>query len=241
MIIYGLRPVLYYLTNFPADVSEVYLSRRDRLGEIRNLTPKNVRITIADEQYFQRRFTAVNHQGFAAMVSDFKYYNLDELDFDAGSLALILDGIKDPANLGAIMRTAEAFSVDAVIIPKDRAASVTPAVIRASSGAARGVRVCMAVNIARAINGLKDKGFWVAAVDIQDDAMPFYKYDMTGSVAFILGAEGKGIRRLPLEQADIVITIPLTGRVESLNVSAAAAAILSEASRQRSMKRLEGK
>jgi 23S rRNA (guanosine2251-2'-O)-methyltransferase len=241
MIIYGLRPVLYYLTNFPADVAEVYLSRRDRLGEIRNLTSKNVRITIADEQYFQRQFTAVNHQGIAARVGDFKYYNLDELDFGAESLALILDGIKDPANLGAIMRTAEAFSVDAVIIPKDRAASVTPAVIRASSGAARGVRVCMEVNIARAINSLKDKGFWVAAVDIQDDAIPFYKYDMTGSVAFVLGAEGKGIRRLPLEQADIVITIPMTGRVESLNVSATTAAILSEASRQRSVKRLEEK
>jgi len=241
MIIYGLRPVLYYLTNFPDDVAEVYLSRRDRLGEIMNLASKKIRITVADEQYFQRQFPAVNHQGIAARVNDFKYHNLDELDFSANSLVLILDGIQDPANLGAIMRTAEAFSVDAVIIPKDRAASVTPAVIRASSGAARGVRVCMSVNIARAINSMKDKGFWVAAVDIQDDAIPFYKYDMTGSVALILGAEEKGIRRLPLEQADVVLTIPMTGRVESLNVSATTAAILSEAVRQRSIKRSEGK
>lgn len=235
MIIYGLRPVLYYLRHYPDDVSEVFVTRKDGLEEIRKAA-KKIKVTAVDDLFFKQRLADVNHQGIAADARNFPYTDLDELQFGSNALGLILDGIQDPSNLGAILRTAEAFSVDIVIIPKDRAVSVTPAVIRASSGAARGVKVAMAVNVTRAIQNLKDKGFWVAAVDISRDAQPIWEYDMSGSVAFILGAEEKGIRRLPLEQADTIITIPMKGKVESLNVSASAAAVLSEAARQRSMK-----
>jgi 23S rRNA (guanosine2251-2'-O)-methyltransferase len=234
MIIYGLRPILYYAVHFPEDVNEIFIARKDRLAEIKKEIPKGVKITLADETFFQGKLADVNHQGIAANVHEFRYVDLEDISFTSHSLVLILDGIQDPANLGAILRTAEAFSVDMIVIPKDRAASITPAVIRASSGAARGVKVCMAVNITRAILSLKDKGFWVAAVDIRKDAVPIYEYDMKGSVAFILGAEDKGIRRRPMEQADSTVTIPMSGKVESLNVSATAAAILSEATRQRS-------
>lgn len=237
MMIYGLRPVLYYAANFPEDVKEVYIHRKERSSELKELAAKKIRIIESDEQFFQRQFAGVNHQGIAAAVADFKYYSLEELELPAGSLILILDGIQDPANLGAILRTAEAFSVDAVVIPKDRAASVTPAVIRASSGAARGVKVCMEVNITRAIRSLKERSFWIAALDIGGKAVPLYQYDLTDSVALILGAEETGIRRLPLDQADIVLTIPMSGRVGSLNVSASAAAVLSEATRQRAVKK----
>ena len=234
MIIYGLRPILYYASHFPGDVNQIFIARKERLSEIKKEVPKGIKVTLADEDFFRGKLADVNHQGIAANVHEFQYANLEDISSNANSLVLILDGIQDPANLGAILRTAEAFSVNMIVIPKDRAAAITPAVIRASSGAARGVNVCMTVNITRAILSLKDKGFWVAAVDIKKDAIPIYEYDMKGSVAFILGAEEKGIRRLPLEQADSIVTIPMSGKVESLNVSATAAAILSEAARQRS-------
>lgn len=233
MIIYGLRPILYYAKYYPEDMREIFTTRKERLSDISSNLLKSIKVTMVDESFFQGKLTDVHHQGIAANVAEFQYAEIEDISSKDKCLVLILDGVQDPANLGAIMRTGEAFAVDMIVIPKDRAASITPAVIRASSGAARGVKVCMAVNITRAIKSLKDMGIWVAAVDLQKNAIPIYKYDMTGSVAFILGAEEKGIRRLPLENADSVITIPMSGKVESLNVSATAAAVLSEAVRQR--------
>jgi 23S rRNA (guanosine2251-2'-O)-methyltransferase len=147
-------------------------------------------------------------------------------------LILVLDGVQDPHNLGACLRTAEAAGVDLVVICKDRSAGITPVVRRAASGAAETLSIIQATNLARVLRTLKKRGIWLAGTsDAANESL--YATDLTGPLALVMGSEGSGLRRLTSELCDYLISIPMAGQVESLNVSVATGVCLYEINRQR--------
>jgi len=233
MLIYGQNTILYYLRNYSADITELFIDRSRKDHKFESEIKRYPKINKVDSNFFLNNLRNVNHQGIAARVKPFSYKDLTEIDLSARPLVVILDSVQDPANLGAVLRTSEAFGVTSVIIPKDRAAEVTPAVIRASAGAARGVDICKVVNITRTIEYLKDKNLWVTAVEDHRKAKPYYAHDMSVPLVLLFGSEGSGIRRLPLEKSDMIINIPTYGKVQSLNVSVSAGIVIAEAAKAR--------
>ncbi len=178
------------------------------------------------------------HQGAVAVVGEYNYARLDELvqiAQRAGKppLLLVLDSVQDPQNLGALVRTAHVAGVHGVVIPKDRAAGVTPAVVKASAGATEHLKIATVVNIARALEELKAANVWVAGAVAAGGSKAPWEIDFTVPIAIVLGAEGKGIRPLVLRGCDLLVKIPMFGKVASLNVGAAGAMLLYEVVRQR--------
>jgi 23S rRNA (guanosine2251-2'-O)-methyltransferase len=177
------------------------------------------------------------HQGIIAELEDHSLGEADlggVLDAVTGDpLVLVLDGVQDPHNLGACLRTAEAAGAHAVIIPKDRSAGITPVVRKTSAGASEVVPVLQVTNLARVLRSLKARGIWLAgAADSAGDDI--YQRDLTGPLALVMGSEGQGIRRLTAELCDFLVRIPMAGVIESLNVSVATGVCLFEIRRQRS-------
>jgi 23S rRNA (guanosine2251-2'-O)-methyltransferase len=177
-----------------------------------------------------------NHQGAVAIVGDYVYAGLEEVIEKAKAapnpLILVLDSIQDPQNLGAIIRTAHVAGVHGIVIPKDRAAAVTPTVVKASAGATEHSHIAQVTNVARALEEMKEQSFWIIGAVAQGGVEP-WKVDMKGPVALVLGGEGKGIRPLVLRGCDLLARIPMAGQVASLNVAAAGAILMYEAARQR--------
>ena len=163
------------------------------------------------------------HQGVVAIVDAQRpYVTLDDVlaDLAEPALLLVLDGVTDPHNLGACLRSADAFGAHAVIVPKDRAVGVNATAAKAASGAAETVPVIAVTNLARTMRELKDRGVWLLGAD--ESGSSLFDADVSGSIAWVLGAEGQGLRRLTRESCDRLIAIPMQGVVESLNVSVAA-------------------
>lgn len=178
-----------------------------------------------------------NHQGVVAHCKKVKTFDEDDLfalldDLDEPAFLLLLDGVTDPHNLGACLRSADAAGVHAVIAPKDKAASITPAVSKVACGAAEVIPFVQVTNLARTMDKLKDQGVWVYGAAGEADAS-IYQTDLKGSVALVLGAEGEGLRRLTREKCDSLLKIPMSGSVSSLNVSVATGVMLFEVVRQR--------
>jgi 23S rRNA (guanosine2251-2'-O)-methyltransferase len=175
-----------------------------------------------------------HHQGIAARVGPFPYVDVQTILPDSSttrSALLILDGIQDPGNLGNILRLADCFGADGVLLTKDRSAPITAAVEKASAGASAHVLVTRVVNLVRTIEELKQAGYWIYASDPRSGEA-YYRVDLTGRIGLVLGSEGKGMRRLVRERCDASLSIPLAGRIDSLNVSQTAAVLLSESFRQ---------
>lgn len=174
------------------------------------------------------------HQGVAAEVSGYPYLALDEfLTFGPSPLLLVLDCIQDPQNLGALLRTAEAVGVGGVVIAQNRAASITPAVVNASSGATEHLRIARVTNITRALLELKRMGVWVVGLEDRPNAQDYTTADLRGPLALVVGSEGEGIRRLVHETCDFVIKLPMLGKVTCLNAAVAGSIVLYETLRQR--------
>jgi 23S rRNA (guanosine2251-2'-O)-methyltransferase len=178
-----------------------------------------------------------NHQGVIAVVGEYTYATTEAILDSAvregkPPLVLVLDSVQDPQNLGALVRTAHVGGVHGVVIPKDRAVGVTPTVVKASAGATEHVRIAQVVNVARALEELKTAGLWIAGA-VAAGGEPPWKVDLTVPTALVLGAEGKGIRPLVLRGCDLLLRIPMFGKVASLNVAAAGAMLLYETVRQR--------
>jgi 23S rRNA (guanosine2251-2'-O)-methyltransferase len=174
------------------------------------------------------------HQGVVAIVdAALPHVTLDDvLEHPAEPpLLLVLDGVTDPHNLGACLRSADAFGAQAVVVPRDRAVGVNATVAKAASGAADTVPVITVTNLARTLRDLKARGVWILGADTGGESL--FEADLTGPVAWVLGAEGAGLRRLTREHCDRIVGIPLSGAVESLNVSVASGICLYEAVRQR--------
>jgi 23S rRNA (guanosine2251-2'-O)-methyltransferase len=180
------------------------------------------------------------HQGAVAVTGEYPYAQLSEIlsvakRSGAPPLVLVLDSVQDPQNLGALVRTAHVVGAHGIVIPKDRAVGVTPVVVKASAGASEHMKIATVVNVARALEELKEAGLWIAGA-VAAGGDPPWKIDFASPVALVLGAEGKGIRPLVLRGCDLLVRIPMTGKVASLNVGAAGAMLLYEAARQRALK-----
>ncbi|HEX4460425.1 MAG TPA: 23S rRNA (guanosine(2251)-2'-O)-methyltransferase RlmB [Polyangia bacterium] len=181
------------------------------------------------------------HQGLVAVVGEYNFAQLDELQHVARKLGqppliVVLDSVQDPQNLGALVRTAHVAGAHGIVIPKDRAVGVTPTVVKASAGATEHVKIVTVVNIARALEELKEQGVWIAGAVAAGGSQAPWAIDFTVPIALVLGAEGKGIRPLVLRGCDLQVKIPMSGKVASLNVGAAGAMLLYEVVRQRATK-----
>jgi len=236
MVIYGVNPVLESLRARRVAVVRVAGGpARERLREVLDLArASGVRVETVDGPALDRAARGGVHQGVVAEVRELPSYGVDDLVAGAAAapLLVVLDGIEDPHNVGAILRTADAAGADGVIRQSRHAARLDGAAAKASAGAIAHVRVADVVNIARAIEDLKESGVWT--VGLAGEATTCYdEVDLTLPTALVLGAEGSGMRRLVRERCDRLVSIPMQGKVSSLNVSAAAAVVLFEAVRQR--------
>jgi 23S rRNA (guanosine2251-2'-O)-methyltransferase len=235
MIVYGVNPVVEALKAGRA--TRVLVSRRDdqRLKRLLALADeKRVRVERVDPDELDRRSRDGVHQGVIAEVSAGKEWSVAELVSGASGspLIVVLDGIEDPHNVGAIVRSVDASGAHGVVRQTRRAAALDAVAAKASAGAVSHVPVADVVNIARAIEELKQLNVWV--VGLSGDATQSYDtVDWTAPSAIVLGAEGDGMRRLVRESCDFLVSIPMAGRVDSLNVSVAAGVVLFEAARQR--------
>ena len=185
------------------------------------------------ERELSERAGTRDHQGVLALVEPFRYADAFELAAAERPLLAVLDRVTDPRNLGAVCRSAEGAGATGIVVPAHGSAVVTPAVARASAGAVEHLPVAVVTNLARYLEGVKGGDLWVFGAAGEEGARPMWETDLSGGVALVLGAEGKGLRPLVRRTCDALVSIPLLGQVESLNVSVAAALLLYEARRQR--------
>lgn len=243
---YGLHAVQSILEKDVSRALEVILQpgREDeRIARIRALAARGgVHVRTAGKDELPKVCSGGQHQGVAARCRDRATGDENALrDFlesvDRPPLLLVLDGVTDPHNFGAVLRSADAFGVDGVLFTHDKAAGVTPVVAKTACGAAETVRLFEVVNLARALELLKEHNIWVAGAALDAKAESLYEADLTGALALVFGAEGAGMRRLTREHCDRLLMLPMAGWVDSLNVSVAAGVFLFAASRQRQKKR----
>jgi 23S rRNA (guanosine2251-2'-O)-methyltransferase len=235
VIVYGINPVLEALR--AGRVREVRVSDRggDRMRELLALAGRqDIPVKHVPGEVLARQARGGVHQGVVADVEEKSTYSVADLVRGAAGVPLlvVLDGIEDPHNLGAILRTADAAGVDGVIVQSRRSAALGGAAAKASAGAVSHVKIAEVVNIARAVEELKDAGVWTVGLAGEADAS-YDAIDFTVPSAIVLGAEGTGLRRLVRERCDFLASIPMLGHVGSLNVSVAAGVTLFEAVRQR--------
>ena len=177
--------------------------------------------------------TKGNHQGAIAISKDFKYYEINEIiSDDKYSLIIILDGLKDPHNLGAILRTSEATGVDGVIIPKNRSVHLSEVVSKVSTGASEIVKVSEVVNLSKTIDYLKDKGYWIVGAEHMEGSVNYWDLDYNMKIALVIGSEGEGISRLVRVKCDFLVDIPMNGKINSLNASVSCALLVYEIRRK---------
>ncbi len=242
-LIYGFHAVTSRLRQSAASVKEILLDQgRDdrRARELARLAgERGVRVIRVDGARLDGMTQHARHQGVAAHVEMAgPARDLDGIldGLREPPLLLILDGVTDPHNLGACLRVADAMGVHAVIVPKDRAVGINATVEKVASGAAETVPLIAVTNLARAMRELKERGIWLFGAD-QDGEAELYATRLAGPLAWVLGAEGEGMRRLTRENCDELVRIPMIGTVESLNVSVSAGICLAETRRQRSLQK----
>ncbi len=241
--IYGRNPVIEVLKS-GGDIDKIYMLQGSNEGSIRKILSMakdvGVVVTRVDEKKLSDMAGNVNHQGVVAMVTDFQYSTIDEiLEFakekGESPFVLILDSIEDTHNLGAIIRTAVASGVHGIIIPKRRSAMVNDTVYKTSAGSVEHMKVARVTNIARSIEELKDKGLWIYGADMNGENA-YYETDLTGSIGLVIGGEDKGITPLIGKKCDVLVNIPMVGKVSSLNASVSAGILIYEIVRQRNKK-----
>lgn len=227
--IYGRKPVIDAIDSGVKIYKAFVIKQNSKIVEeiIAKLNKANVEINFVDKRFFDK--IELNHQGVMVEAESFEYKDL--IDLDKYQRLIILDQIEDPHNLGAIIRSAESFGFDGVIIPERRSASVSPIVYKTSAGAINNINIIMVKNTNRAIEEIKEAGFWVYGL-AGEASSPIDQVDLKGKVCLIVGNEGKGLSRLVRENCDILINIPMKGFVNSLNASVASAIAMYEVLRQ---------
>ena len=234
MIVYGANPVLEALRAHPDRVRYVGITR-EQSGRMQKLVGEakkhGVTVRTMTSNELDRLTDRGVHNGVVADVDAGSYADFHDVVADEKTtFVLILDGITDPQNFGAILRVADGFGVDLVVIPEHESVGLTPAAVKASAGASQWVAVAQVTNLARSIETLKEKGYWVYAATADGDRAD--AIDFTGKVALVMGSEGKGVRRNVLEHCDRNVSIPMFGHVDSFNVASAAAVLCYEVVRQ---------
>jgi 23S rRNA (guanosine2251-2'-O)-methyltransferase len=243
--LYGVNPVLEALRG-NRKIEEIVVAEgahQDRLRELIDLAQaKNIPVSRAPRAVLDRVARRAHHQGVLARVSAARYADAHDLIESVASrigssdeaLVVVLDGVEDPRNLGAILRTAECAGVHGVFMGERRAVGLTETVAKAAAGAVEYVPVARVTNLTRLIERLKERNVWVVGT-AADAPLPYTEWDWTRSSAVVLGGEGAGLHRLVRERCDALVRIPVNGKIESLNVSVAAGVVLYEAQRQRTM------
>lgn len=241
-VIYGINPVIEALKAPETKVKEILIAQ-SRKGNVEKI------LHLAEEQQIRVRYQERNdltafakakfHQGVVAVVEGYGYATLEKIidqwkKSGFSALILVLDSIQDPQNLGALIRTANVCGAHGVIIPKDRAARITPTVVKASAGATAFTPVARITNIASTLERLKQEGIWIVGTAGETETSLFQQ-DLTVDLAVVIGSEGRGIRPLVLNKCDLTVSIPMRGQISSLNASVAAGIILYEVVRQRLM------
>ena len=234
MIVYGANPVIEAIRAHPRRVRYVAI-QREQSGRMQKLVAaakaEGIAVKILTTNEIVRLAGRGVHNGVIAEVAEGEYADFhDTVARPETKFVLILDGITDPQNFGAILRVADGFGVDLVVIPEHESVGLTPAAVKASAGASEWVPVAEVTNLARAIEALKEQEFWVYAAAADGDRAD--AIDFTGKVALVMGSEGKGVRRNVLEHCDRTVRIPMFGRVDSFNVASAAAVLCYEVVRQ---------
>ena len=237
-IVAGRNAVLELLKS-DKDINKIFVERGERHGSINEIIARarENKVVLVEVEKSKLDLYAENHQGVVAIVPPFNYCELEDIldvakERNEDPFVLILDGIEDPHNLGAIIRTAETAGIHGVIIPKRRTAQVNSTVAKVSAGATTYVKVARVNNTVDAIRKLKDAGLWVIGTDGDAETM-YYNQDLKGPLAIIIGSEGFGMGKLVKENADILIKIPMKGEITSLNASVSAGIVIYEAVRQR--------
>jgi len=236
-VVYGVNPLRELLNGSPEEILQIYIPPGEKGSQLLKIVAAAERASLPVREAPRSRLRMLagtdHHQGIVAVVRPYVYADLEEMlpppqpERLTGRVIVALDGIEDPQNLGAIIRTAHCFGAAGVIIPQDRAASVTPAVGKASAGAVHHLPVARVGNLARALDCLKENGFWVYGADADmETARDFHSLDFTGRVVLVMGSEGRGLRDLIRKKCDFFLCIPMVGKLNSLNVSVAAGILL---------------
>ncbi|MBR3715982.1 MAG: 23S rRNA (guanosine(2251)-2'-O)-methyltransferase RlmB [Clostridia bacterium] len=241
--IYGRNAILELLKT-DREIDKIFILAGEREGSVKLIESKarerGIPVIDAPKEKLDRLANGGVHQGVAAFASAVEYVDVDDIFAVAeerghAPFIVIADGIEDPHNLGALIRCADAAGADGLIIPKRRNAAVTAVTVKSSAGAVEHLAIAKVANIAMTIDSLKKRGVWVYGAEAGGTSV--YDTDMTGAAAFVFGSEGNGISHLVTEKCDHIISIPMHGQVNSLNVSCASAVVLCEAARQREMKK----
>lgn len=239
MIVEGINVVKELLSS-NYDVEKIFIADFVRDNERQYITnianDKNVPFEIIDKDTLKKLSPTINNQGVIAFVKAYEYSELDEIILSAeknndNMFFVILDSIEDPHNLGAIIRTAECAGLTAIIIPKNRACPVNATVFKTSAGALAHTKICQVTNLNQTINMLKKHNVWVYGLEA--DRKSIYEADLKGNIALVIGSEGFGISKLVAQNCDEILSIPMNGKVNSLNASNATAIAIFEALRQR--------
>lgn len=239
-MITGRQPVLEAIKS-GTSIEKIFLLygvQGNAIDRIRQLAKQHgILVSEMDKQRFQELVGDATAQGVAAIAATQQYIEIEDIVKAAQSkneppFILVLDEIEDPHNLGALIRTAECAGVHGVIVPKHHTATVNQTVAKSSAGASLHLPIAKVTNIAQALDDLKNQGLWIVGTDMSGDKM-YYEANLEGPLAIVIGNEGKGIRRLVREKCDFLVTIPLYGKIESLNASVAGGLVLFEAARAR--------
>jgi 23S rRNA (guanosine2251-2'-O)-methyltransferase len=240
-IIHGIHPIYHALKIYPSPIKRIVISRgrnRKPLLEILRLAEeRGISIQWVERDNLTRVAKTTSHQGILAYMDEFTYVEPSDIvqrwrETGQKAFILIVDGVEDPQNLGGLIRTANAFGVHGVVIPKDRATAITPVVIKASVGAVFHTPITRVTNIASCIEFLKKQGVWILGAEAESQHA-IYGYDLNLDLAIVIGSEGRGIRALVKKRCDFLASIPLPGEITSLNASVAGALAMYEVSRQR--------
>jgi len=236
--IYGINPVVEALRSESCRTTKVWLAKGRDLTRLKGIIDmaESRGVPISQVEHSKLDSLTVNapHQGIVGLIDQFNYADLDAVleKGDGIPFLLVLDGIEDPRNLGALIRTAAAGGVWGVIIPKDRAAGITPAVAKSSAGAIFHIPVVRVANIPTILKKIKERGIWVVGAAAEAE-LDLFRQDLTSPLAVVIGGEGRGIRPLIKRECDFLVSIPMQGKVNSLNASVAGSIILYEVIRQR--------
>jgi len=242
--IYGRRPVLEVLNSKVRHIYEAVLpasgdDKADVAHIRKTVLDRGIPSKVMDREDMDDLCEGGNHQGVALRTGGFPYISFDQIIHDVkadpNAVILLLDHIEDPQNIGSLLRSANAAGVTGVVIPEDRAAGVTPSAVRASAGASEYMRVAKVVNLVRAIKSLQAEGVWITALDMGADCLNYTEVDFKGRVGLVVGSEGKGVSRLVRETSDFVASLPMCGKVDSLNAGVAGAVAMYEIIRQRGL------
>lgn len=227
--IYG-KNAVYEAVKRNDQISEVVLTKENKDRYLFDLCKKNrISCRTVDKKEMNDLSPAKNHQGYLALKESYAYFELEDMlariPPNKTPLLIMLDGLEDPHNLGAILRSADAIGADGIIIGKNRSVSLNATVAKVSTGAIEYVPVCQVTNLARTLDQLKKQGYWVVGTDMQD-AVDYRTVDYDMPIVLVIGSEGFGISRLVLEKCDYKVSIPMVGHVNSLNASVACAVLL---------------